>query len=274
MKDFIKFILGRQELYMRREAGLLPWSTDPVYEYAKINNCWRHQDRFSKYEWKEIKDKEPAEQVFRILLLRHTISTYLYEVLMAHDRRKPELFTKQKLLDLKEKIGSGTAYINTCILFPQRKGLKREDRVVNHYQNVCRTYRSFTRKLMKCKTALEAVDLIGKTYPELAPFRTYEVYTSLTYLDWFPWTENDYLFIGPGSKDVMIQYLGVDNPGLDDAYKLAKIVEKKLIAAGLTLPPVGFTVRTLEDSFCEFRKYTKAKTTGRPSRYYKRSPWE
>lgn len=263
--QFINFIVGRQALWMKKElGGPAPWSDDPVYTRAKINNCFRRQDRFTKFELSKIDGLPFEEQVFRILIARHAISESMFNLMEPKKK-----LTATDINGLRSKIGSGNDFIGVCILFPNKPGFKREDRVLEHYHTVLKTYKMFAKKILGLSSAQEVVDLIRRTYPCLGPFRSYEVYTSLTYCPDFKFTEDDYLFIGPGSKDVMLDYLDVKNPGLKEAKELATIIGAQLKKAGCHIPGGHFTVRMLEDSFCEFRKYTKARLTGKPSKIYR-----
>lgn len=264
MKDFIKFIADRQQLYIDKQ-NKKPWpqTSDPVFLKAKINNCFRRQDAVSKFELNELKGKRFSEQCFIILVMRQAITICMYELLKMKEPR-----SLKDLDTLKAKIGSGNEYINTCIQFSNRKGSTREDLIIEHYDTVLKTHVSFSKKLLLCKSADETIGLIREWYPRLGPFRTYEVYTSLTYCSKFKFTENDYLFIGPGSKDVIIKYSNGATPNLPQAKILADKVGEELKKKKVNLLGQAFTVRALEDSFCEFRKYITAKNSAAGTVYY------
>ena len=176
--------------------------------------------------------------------------------------------TVNDLLRLREKIGSGNNYIACCIQFPNRPGSTREQLIIEHYEAVRATYKSVAKLLTNCKSSEAAVKIIQSAYPRLGPFRMYEVYTSLTYCDGFALSENDYLFIGPGSKDVLIKYAGGHAPNLDAAIILADKVDAELRKRKFNFNGHKFTVRTLEDGFCEFRKYLAAKDGNGSRKYY------
>jgi len=254
MTPIVKFIEERQRIYKKKAAKRpWPWTTDKALQRAKINNVFRRLDKFSQYEWSVIKQLSPAQQVHFIVIARYVFSQPLMEFLRSRNYR----VTEQDLLAFKASVGGGFSYINEVVQFYRPAKSCTETLILTHLETAMRSAETFVTLLHeRAKTPTEACAFIAETFPQLGPFRVYEVYTSLTYTKWFPFSENDLLVIGPGSAK-MAQRFGIQT--LEDFQACAAKIQAHLKKKNLHCP-YPFTVRAMEDSLCEFRKYTRAQT--------------
>jgi hypothetical protein len=106
--------------------------------------------------------------------------------------------------------------------------------------------------------------------PGLGPFRAYEVVTSLTYSEHLPQLrEKDLFHIGPGAIDGLEMLTGGSRFYTHTNFEALRIavvrelgkrrrfrwIPPKWQGDQSNAEPHKFTLRTLEDSLCEFRKY-------------------
>jgi hypothetical protein len=258
--EFIDFLLMRQKLYMAKTAGK-PWPfiypIDPVMARSKVNNIFRAQDKFTEFELSEIRNHRFAEQLMRILIMRQTITKPIY---IKVKEKNFKAITKKELTEIRDEVGSGNEYISVAIQFYTPKGLRREDVVIDHIKTVLKDYKKAAAEILKCDSPTEVINVIIKYFKHLGEFKRYEVYTSLTYCADFPFTENDFLHIGPGSKKQLTEYFDTkEEINLEFLQKKAVEISKTLKKHGFNFNGHEYTVRALEDSFCEFRKYINVK---------------
>ena len=252
--EYIDFLVERQKIYIKKQnQDEYPWTNDYVLQRAKINNIFRQQDKFTKFEIEQLKDVDFEEQVFRILILRHSISIPLYNLF-----KKKQSISLDDIYKLKQHFGGGDNFISTAIMFPTKRGQSREDLIHQHYNVVLSTYKETAKKINEFSTSNDVFKYLRKTYKLIGIFRIYEIYTSLTYCRDFKFKENDFFHVGPGSSKTFIQILGKE-PTIDLAFDFLQLVKQRLIESNFNFNNYEFTLRTLEDSFCEFRKYTDIK---------------
>ncbi len=246
------FIYERQRIYIKKTAGdPWPWTDDVTLQRTKINNIFRRFDKFTVFESEAIADMGPAYQVRFIAMARYVFSQPFMEFLLS----KNFIVTKKDLLEFKRSVGGGYNYINEVVQFYRPSKGSTERVLLSHLKRIALYSQRFVKVVPSCTTPESVLTLLHECFPQLGKFRLYEVYTSLTYLKWFPFNEHDLLVIGPGSRR-MAKLLGLRT--LSDfqmkAYEIDADLKRMKLNCGQ-----DYTVRTLEDSLCEFRKYTIAK---------------
>lgn len=250
--QFMKFIIERQKMYFSRKAGKpWPWSKDFVLNRAKINNIFRANDKLSVLERSLIKDLPFNDQLKTILLIRHGLNNHIYNVV------KNPKFTKSELSDLKSRHSLEKTWITGNIIFYSAPGTNVLNTIYDHAKLVHKITDKLSNRLLSLETPELVIKFIGDSYPHLGKFKIYEVFTSLTYCEQFKFTENDFLHLGPGSKHTVKEVLGVQDVNLGSLIKIATKINDLLHRKNL-LEGLEFTVRSLEDSLCEYRKYKTA----------------
>lgn len=138
------------------------------------------------------------------------------------------------------------------------------------------------KKLLQAKNQQECFEII-KTVPGYADFMAYQVFVDLTYIPEFPFSENEFTIAGPGCKRGL-DILFTDRTGLSyeeclfwlrdswdtlmDDLEISWDSDK--IFRDLPEHDRYMNVMSLENCFCEFSKYMRAKNgTGRPRVRYK-----
>jgi hypothetical protein len=137
-------------------------------------------------------------------------------------------------------------------------------------------------RVLKAKSQKEVFDILMEV-PGLSAFLAYQIFVDFTYIEEFPFSENEFTVSGPGCNRGL-NFLFKDRDGLSDEEllfwcrdNLPKIWEESGLETDLNtlfdhLPEYDrcLNVMMLENSFCELSKYTKAKRgLGRPRNNYK-----
>lgn len=120
-------------------------------------------------------------------------------------------------------------------------------------------------------------------YKGLGPFLSYQIFVDFTYIDEFPFSENEFVIAGPGCRkglDYLFEYRGGMSyeeclfwlrDHLDHLFKKVLKVywNPEELFCDLPMEDRYMNVMSLENCFCELSKYIRAKThIGRPRRRY------
>lgn len=146
--------------------------------------------------------------------------------------------------------------------------------------------RNTVQKLLQAQDQYEAFNAI-KEIRGFADFLAYQVFVDLTYIEEFPFSENEFTIAGPGCKRGLDK-LFIDRKGLsyeeclfwlrDNWYGLQNDVKKEYrvypedLFCRLPEYDQSMNVMSLENCFCEFSKYIKVvEGKGRPKQRYIKS---
>jgi hypothetical protein len=251
--EFKRFILERSKIAVLKSQGKpWPWSKDHTLNRVKINNIFRQLDSTTQYELNTIQDLQFEEQVRIILLLRYILSVPTTKYILSEAPSKKNLQRYYNETIYRE------AFVNSgAIQFYVPSGIDIVSLIYNHTKTVNRIYKTFAKKIKHCSNPEQVINLIREKFGYIGEFKSYEIYTSLTYCNEFQFSENDILVIGPGAiKDAQV-ILGSKVSCLSKFQEVSKDINNLLEARGL-LMGLQYTVRSLEDSLCEFRKYKKS----------------
>jgi len=123
-----------------------------------------------------------------------------------------------------------------------------------------------TTRMRKVGTLEEAHALLVELWG-IGPFIAYEIVNDLMYTDFFPqgFTENDFVVVGPGAAHALKFFWGLikKEDQLDHMEHLKSRQVKGLGKNFHWLNRSGdISLANIENSLCEFRKYTNAKNGG------------
>jgi hypothetical protein len=266
LERYIAFLIHYQGIRVRELQGEVVLD-DPVIAADRRNkphrleDIFRKQNHLTRYELEWLENVPFEEQVRRILLFRHTWSPCIFQYLILPGCQP----TKEILLELKDLVTTPGDYIYTGIMWPfihTRDGKTREDNIIDHFRMVEGGYRETAQLVRTLTQAKSVIAHLYDRYSLLGPFRIYEVFTSLCYLPEFPFTSDDYLFVGPGSKAIADGLFG-KMPSLEEMLELRAVVHARLMDAeqlgAFDFNGNSFDLKALEDGFCEFRKYESMK---------------
>lgn len=304
----LDFITERYKIHIKKDVlhEQAPWTKNPILKEFKFTNVRREHDKQSRYLINNISqniDLTLREKIVNTIMFRawNNFNTF-------HDLGGP--WTEEQLYDpeLKEcvrplyhkllkkdpnRLWWSTAYIQGGC----KAAWRQLDETSNPEKDIpLRPFHigvwldklNIVDRVLSAKTQDEVFNIL-KELRGFSDFLAYQVFVDLTYIEDFPFSENEFTVAGPGCKKGL-DYIFLDRDGMtyeecifwirDNAEKLFK----KCKAKGLTelewQPEILFSdlpildrqlnVMSLENCFCEVSKYIRAVTnTGRPRNKYK-----
>lgn len=325
----MNFIIERYRIHVRKDilGRPRPWTEDPVLQQYKFTNVFREDDRVSRALIELVSTNDDLtleEKVLNTFLLRswnnpNTFTDFggpftakeIYNGLKLKESVRP-IYHNLLSLDPDRKWWSsaynqgGTKY---AWKFPDGEGFSRapseeQGKKFTDYEPdmPLRVFhigpwlkeRKVFKRLMNAKDQMEAYNII-REIRGFASFLAYQVFVDLTYIEDFPFSENEFTIAGPGCKRgldlVFDDYDGMTHEEAlfylrDNIDEYFKALEAGDYAKYKWNPeklfkhrPEGdrcLNVMCLENCFCELSKYVKAVNgTGRPRNCYKPTtePW-
>ena len=262
-----KFAFNRQELFMRRIAGVPPpWTDDYVLANYKFTNAYRASDRVSQYLIRHVlyEGEQTTEEIFfRTLLFKffNRIETW-EEITKKHGRPtwktfKPERYvsTLDGMLARGERLYSG-AYIMPSPPF----GEARKHR--NHLRLLDYMMRDATPKRVENAKSLAEVFGILRSYPSLGDFLAFQFAIDLNYSHITDFSEMDFVVAGPGARDG-IRKCFHDTASLSDSDVIRLVADladgefERLQLAFQTLWGRKLHLIDCQNLFCEVDKYAR-----------------
>jgi hypothetical protein len=315
MGHLMNFIVERYRIHVRKDIlhRERPWTEDPVLDTYKFTNVFREDDRVSQaliHMVSHNPDLSYKEKVLNTFFFRawnnpHTFKDLggpwtVEEIYSGSLRNDVRPRYRRLLKEDPERKWWSSAYnqgaIKSAWKFPLGTGAKttsaeaegRPDyepdiplRVFN-IGPVLKTLNTFNR--MNMAESQEEVFRIISEIPGFANFMAYQVFVDLTYIEDFPFSENEFVVAGPGCKkglDLVFDY----KDGMtyeeclfwlrDNIDELFKGLEAGDYAKYTWRPEKLFkhraeydrclNVMALENCFCELSKYVRTVNgTGRP----------
>lgn len=186
---------------------------------------------------------------------------------------------KQKFKELKDK---GKPIFNDAYLIAGKKGEEKYISVINTLLGLNQNLNEIMEKIDNTKTPKESFEAI-KQISLIGDFLAYEIWTDLTYFRFFKqkWIDNDFVNIGPGALQGLKIIYGKLNKkqSLEKLNKLHKIQGEFLLKKkNPTWKEISYknafsnkpflSLRNIEHSLCEFRKYYNLKKGKGKRRYF------
>lgn len=288
LKDFFSFIYERQLIWHKRFflKRDFPWTDDEILRKYKIINVYRELDKCTIYLLEKLKGmNDRAALLLNIVFYRFFNRVGLYEELEIQPFAKLDdgLFEKIKK-GFADRTAEGKVVFNNAYIISSRGGEERK------YIEVLKGMRSVDfAKLVEqidiAKTPEEAF-LILQQIPLVGPFLACEIWTDLSYFDFFKqgWDDNDFVNIGPGAKwGLEILFGKLNKKQLHEKLKelyqlqeshLSEVAEKpswREIAYKNAFSNYPFlSITNVEGALCEFRKYWNIKHGKGRRKYFKR----
>lgn len=286
-RAFLYYIENRARVWAEKYIDGRPpdYRGDYVLERYHFCNVWRELDRYSKWEIASIRGRPLQEQVDLIMVGRMTMIPATVSLLMSGTSR-------DVMFDYVERRrAAGLPWFNGALqTSASAPGRGYMDEFVDHRDSYYRNRSAIMDVVAEARTAQEITNGVAPLLRRVGPFRAYEIATSMTYSEHLHRLDEEQLFIvGPGAIDglafVTGEALGARSSGHSDkamrpAFEaLRDAVVASLINRGVIrwIPPRyqgsplvrrrrKFTLRTLEDSLCEFRKYYNIVTGAKKAR--------
>jgi len=254
LQSLLTYIEERSWLDLRTEPAV-----SPAFKDFHFCNVWRELDFTTRYEYIRTQGMSLRDRLKFILLLRHTFSIPTAEMLYQGATRS-ELAKFHQVHPIQSP---------AVMLYPG-KGHTAVSWAIRHRRHVNSRVDKFTNKLLEGKPKpTDVLNRIQKHFTGIGTFRAYEVFTSLTYHKDFPFNENDITVIGPGAvgplRSLSLGRLSNGELGPFLRHLRPFVLERLIERAHVHwIPPHWqlrssdvrrFTVRTMEDCLCEWRKF-------------------
>lgn len=285
IKRFFDFVAERHAIWDRRFMQELPppWTDDPILQKYKFCNVYRDLDRGTQW----IAANAPDICKFDKKLAEQDKQNVIYQVVCYRLLNNSDFFEKHPMPDLDEKPwDSGiseqtlreykkecgylfnTAY-TTFKTFNNATGLK--DTIKSYCAIIEFAYRnieSISDLVLNAATAEGSCKSL-ESIPGVGAFLAYEIWCDLILLKVHKWGEDDYCNVGQGAvAGLRIIYPEMNTNGFTNAEWVALCValqkcQKEYLPADYS--GKRLSLRSIEHSLCEFRKYFNLKLgKGRP----------
>lgn len=289
-KEFFTFIYKRHLIWYKRFVlhEHAPWTTDHVLKTYKIINVYRELDKCTRYlldTLNEVKDRKKL--LLNVIFYRFFNTFNLYQDLeiVPFDKLDNTLNLKLQASFERIKRRGRPIFNNAYLISSGTKGQKKHLSILTNLQDLNLT--EMISALDNARTPRDALEVL-QTIPMVGPFLACEIWTDLSYLNFFTqrWTDNDFVNIGPGAKwgleilydsklskkeqeerllhlhTIQKDYLETIHKRLNELHPWKEIAYKHAFS---NYPFLSLT--NIEGALCEFRKYWNI-THGKGRRKY------
>lgn len=305
LRHLYNFIHRRYIIHIRKDVLKKdpPWINDPILRGYRFTNVRREHDRETKWLIKHITsnpDVSYSDKLLNVILFRlfnkHETSELIHQPIRFKELQKnPNKY--RKILDSAKDLGQ-SLYTGAFFTTGMRQGVKATlieaglpgDFSANdlllfvNYIN----QDGIIESIAQAKDQKDVFAALCK-YKGLGSFLAYQIFVDFTYIDEFPFSENEFTVAGPGCKKGL-NLLFKDRDGMtheeclfwvrdhietEFEQQLGKSLDPHRLFADLPEHDRCLNVMSLENCFCELSKYIRAITdTGRPRKKYKQNKEE
>lgn len=296
MAHLYTFITERYKIHLKKDVEKLPppWTDDPVLMDFKFTNVRREHDKTTKFllnMLEEHKYDSYASKIMNIIVFRLFNKIETSKLLGWVDFRN---FNESKYRNrLQEAEKDFVYFTNAFYTTGMRQGFASS--YSNETFEPIRILRGCNHNkyiLMSCIRHATNPQQIMDTLKKLkgiGNFLAYQMFVDFTYLEDFPWSENEFVVAGPGCKKGL-DYIFEDRDGMnyeESLFYLRDNIEEYMNAISSDyIEDVDFdpeklfsdlpeydrhmNIMSLENCMCEISKYIRAiEGTGRPKNKYK-----
>ena len=287
VQRFFHYLYLRNAVWVQRmDKKPVNYEGDNILAKYKFMNIWRELDTFSQWERNRIQGKVLSYAVWVILIGRMTLNPVTAEFLEQAD----DNITTEQLCDFlqsnftrpEEAVGGAIERWGLVNWGTLAGGLAHYRRRLNAHKldMLC------TAIEHKTHTPNQLMELIRKLF-NVSIFDAYEIVTSFTYLGRKEILEDHIYHMGHGARPALAMLLGHQVPteyeylALSSLAREVKLLLKQDIIESwewipqsmqgnvMATEPHKWTLRTMEDALCEFRKYENIYRGGQGRRLYK-----
>lgn len=302
---FFEFIEKRHTIWYKKEIQKLPrehWTDDEVLKKYLFCNVFRHLDKGTRYLVDTIykSDLSYELKVINTIFYRFFNKTGFFESIggFIDDINTFSFWEWEKRLD--DAISRGVGLYNPAYLvtgkgqtkkYPEFYGepdYRSSDKHIQHLAIIRELIEGVKGSILNSPVSLlygtkraGYIFSVIRRIPHMGPFLAYEVYCDLVLGKFIPCTEDDFVNIGPGCEWGFKLMLGIDG------WLTAKEAEWFCIwlrdnqmfnesmyeifakTPGIVYEKKPMTLRSIEHSGCEYRKYMRLCNGEGRRRYYK-----
>lgn len=311
--QFREFITERYKIHVKKDVLKLekPWTENPILQQYKFTNVRREHDRQSRELIRRVSTNPKLnleEKIANTFLFRawnnaDTFETFggpwkLHVIYDPLTKESARAVYREAMQEDPERLWFSSAYNQGGTKQSwKRLNLDDSERTPAEPDIPLRVFHvgvwlgrdKVIQRILASKNQERCFEVI-KSVRGFADFLAYQVFVDLTYIDDFPFSENEFVIAGPGCKRGMDK-LFLDRDGMtyeeclfwlrDKFNKLMSWLEKKgdwpeddpwdpsELFMDIEPHDTYMNVMSLENCFCEFSKYMKALDgTGRPKVRY------
>ena len=297
---FLYYIKERYKIHIKKDVENLPqpWTKDKILKKYKFTNVRREDDRTTKWVIDNIckADIKYSKKLANILLFRafNRIKTgELLGIPIINFKNIDPIQVAENM----EKMRTEPLFTGAFFTSGLKVGLKKYSGSDSYIESALMlikdlTENRFWKKIARSENPQEVIDLLQEI-PGIADFLSYQVFVDFTYINEFPFSENEYTLAGLGCiKGLNILFGGTKHKhGLtpeelifwlrDNWNELNKYnsqnggkhtLNPQILFQDLPEYDRVMNVMSLENCLCEFFKYYKVVTgAGKPRQNYKES---
>ena len=285
LDKFKYYVAERYKMHLLKdvEHQPFPWTDDKILSMYRFTNVRREQDKNSKYLLKMMKEhgnKLTLNMLCNILLFRLFNKIETMELLggwVDFFNYNPALVRSQLQSAPVDYVYFTNAYLSSGMKKEFNKYFPNEPMRVMNIPNVVESFSNdLYQNVFSAQSPQEVVDAF-KGINGISDFLAYQVFVDLTYLDDFPWSENEFVVAGPGCE-LGLDGLFEDKGGLTYDELLFWLrdncpITREWCMEHMTDLPEDeryMNVMSLENCMCELGKYMKTYLgAGRPRSRYK-----
>ena len=283
LEMFKQFVVDRYLVHLNKDyyKQPKPWTNNPILQNYKFTNVRREHDKTTIHllnMLEEHKDASYGNKIMNIVLYRLFNKIETSQLIGWVD------FSRYDDADLRAKLSSAAPgfvyFTNAFYTTGMRQGFKKyyPDETFQPIiiPRVCNDMKvDVVKAIKRAQTPQEVIDAL-KLFNGIGDFLSYQMFVDLTYLDEFPWSENEFVVSGPGCVAGLSE-LFEDRGGLSFDELLfwlrdnCPITRDMCMELMVDLPEHDryMNLMSLENCMCELSKYIRAaEGTGRPKNLY------
>lgn len=269
---FYRFMFERHMIWHKRFRLKQPppWTKDPILRDLKFTNVYRELDRGTQFYLECMNagtglalsgsmSKELLWLTTQYRLLNR-VETFDKTHFVSHEEWHDDKREWKK--ELKELHKTECVFTNAHLTLPVHE--KGQSKIDKYFEVLDELWLIIPRLLNQIKSchSLEQLFIILKQIPCVGSFISYEICCDLILVKAVPFSEDDWANCGPGAKGgikLIFPLAGERGEYLEKMRQLANEQEKHFKRLGLDFPYLypgkPLTLRSVEHSCCEFRKY-------------------
>lgn len=302
LEHLYNFIHRRYLIHLRKDVLHKdpPWINDPILREYRFTNVRREHDRETRWLIKHVTSNPELsyeDKIMNVILFRlfnkHETSELISMPIQFTETWDPKMY--QALFEKALEADPHRVFFTGAFI---TGGLKRalkwylpaevpdassEMRVMYFIRHLLDS--SLVEDIKASKDQREVFKHLSSSLG-IGYFLGYQMFVDLTYIEEFPFSENEFTIAGPGCKNGL-NFLFKDRDGMtyeeclfwvrdniEGAFEkhLGKSLDPHRLFADLPEYDRCLNVMSLENCFCELSKYIRAITnTGRPRKKYKQN---
>lgn len=298
-KELVQMVKDRYRIHKRKDVKKLPkpWTKNPIMQQYKFTNVRREHDRETKWLIEHITSNPEVsyeDKILNCILFRlfnkHQTSEIIHQPINFKELHKNPSKYKQALADA--KASGASLFTSAFYTTGARQGMQKYLEASGVQSDLsgndimlfmdCLYEDGIVDRIKSAKYQQEVFKVIT-SYTGIGSFLGYQMFVDMTYIPEFPFSENEFTVAGPGCRKGL-DLLFTDRTGLTYEECLFWLRDSwETLCGDLQIPWDAdmlfndlpeydrcMNVMSLENCFCEFSKYMRAKTgQGRPKVKYK-----